>query len=287
MKSIGLFYFTGTQSSYYVAKGLKAELARRGYQVSMFKLEKVVNGTIEVDFKRFHQIGFVLPIYGFGTPRIVFDFIEMLPRNEAKVFIVRTGCSNGWINQSASQGMINHLRKQWYDVYYDRIVIISSNWLLDFEDDVTKRLYEITMERKIPHIAYQIDKSVRRRYHRNFLREVLVGIAYQLEDKVGAKWFGRSLYANKNCVHCGLCEKRCPVGNISFETGKFKAGWKCLWCMKCVYSCPENAIHSRGMDFVQFRSGFNYRRVINYRRRNNRKISVNKTLWRYMEDRKK
>lgn len=286
MKAIGLFYFTGTQSSYYVAKGLKTELIRRGYQVSMYKLEKVVNKTIEVDFKRFDQLGFVLPIYGFGAPRIVFDFIEMLPRNEAKVFIVRTGCSNGWINQSASQSMIHQLKKRWYDVFYERIVIVSSNWLLDLEDDVTKRLYDITMDRKLPHIAWQIDKGTRRRYHRNFIRDVLVGIIYYGEDRFGARWFGRSLYANKSCTKCGLCEKRCPVGNISFETGKFKAGWQCLWCMKCLYSCPVNAIHSRGLDFVQFRSGFNYRRIITSRHYN-RKISVSRHLWRYMEDRKK
>lgn len=285
MKTIGMFYFTGTQSSYYVSKGLKAELIKRGYQVDMYKLEKVVNGTLEVDFKRFDQIGFVVPIYGFGTPRIVFDLIDMLPRNEAKVFIIRTGASNGWINQSASQSMIHQLKKQWYEVFYDRIVIISSNWLLDFDEDVTRRLYTVTMDKKVPHIAWQIDKGIRRRYHRNFIREVLVGIIYMSEDRLGAKLFGRSLYANKQCTKCKLCEKRCPVGNISFETGKFKAGWKCLWCMKCLYSCPENAIHSRGLDFVQFRSGFNYRRIINYR--NNRKISVNRHLWRYMEDRKK
>lgn len=286
MRSIGLFYFTGTQSSYFVAKALKAELTRRGFQVYMYKLEKVVNGTIEVDTKRFQQIGFVLPIYGFGAPNIVFDFIEMLPMVESKVFIIRTGSDNGWINQSASQSMINHLKKKWYDVFYDRIIIISSNWLLDFEDDVTRKLHDVMRERKVPHIAYQIDKGIRRRHNRNFFREVLLGIVYFGEDKLGAPFFGRSLYANKKCTDCRLCEKRCPVGNISFDSGKFKAGGNCLWCMKCVYSCPENAIHSRGLDFVQFRNGFNYRRIINYRKKY-RKLSVSKHLWRYMEDRKR
>ncbi len=287
MRTIGLFYFSGTQSSYYVAKFLKADLMKKGYQVQMYKLEKVVNGTLEMDAKRFDMIGFVLPIYGFGTPRIVFDFIEMLPRNQSKVFIIRTGCTNTWINQSASLGMIHQLRKKWYDVFYDRIVIVSSNWLLDLEEDVTRRLYEVTRDKKVPHIAYQIDKGIRRRHSRNFLRDVLVNIIYFFEDRFGAKMFGKSLYANKKCIDCRLCEKRCPVGNIDFETGKFRAGWNCLWCMKCVYSCPENAIHSRGLDFVQFRNGFNYRWIIQNRFHSNRKISVSRHLWRYMEDRRK
>lgn len=286
MKSIGLFYFTGTQSSYYVAKTLNEELARRGFQVFMYKMEKIVNGTLQVDMKRFDEIGFVLPIYGFGSPRIVFDFIEMMPMKKSKVFILRTASDNGWVNQSASQSMINRLRKKWYDVYYDRILIMSSNWLLDFEDDVTRKLYEVMRRRKIPHIAYQIEKGVRRRHKRNFFREVLLGIAYAGYDKVGSRLFGRGLYANKNCTDCHQCAQHCPVNNITFEKGKLKAGWQCLWCMRCVYSCPENAIHSRFMDFVQFRNGFNYRRIIGYRSRN-RKLSVNKKLWRYMEDRRK
>lgn len=287
MKSIGLFYFTGTQSSYYVAKALKEALANGKQQVHLYKLEKVVNGTIQVDMKHFDMIGFVLPIYGFGTPRIVNEFIEMLPRNEVKAFIIRTASSNGWINQSASLGIIHQLRRKWYDVFYDRILIVSSNWLLDFEDDVTKRLYDITVHKKIPHIVSDLNNEKRRRYKRNFIRDVLVGIIFFFEDSIGARVYGRSLYANKDCTQCGLCEKRCPVGNISFETGKFKTDWKCLWCMKCVYSCPENAIHSRGMDIVQFRNGFNYRWIIKNRRPSNRKLSVNRKLWKYMEDRKR
>ncbi len=208
MKNIGMFYFTGTQSSYYIAKLVKEELAKRGYNVKMFKLEKALNKTVDVDPKTFDMLGFVLPIYGFGTPRIVKEFIDTLPRNQSKVFILRTGCSNGWINQSASVSIIHQLRKKWYDVFYDRIVIASSNWLIDLDEEVTKRLYIATRNKKVPHIAYQIDKGIRRRYHRNFLREVLVGIIYFFEDQVGARLFGRSLWANKNCIDCRLCEKK-------------------------------------------------------------------------------
>lgn len=287
MKNIGMFYFTGTESSYYVAKMTKEELTKKGYNVKMFKLEKALNKTVDVDPKTFDMLGFVLPIYGFGTPRIVNEYIEMLPRNHAKVFILRTACSNGWINQSASVSIINQLKKKWYDVFYERILIVSSNWLLDFDDEVTKRLYLVTKRKKIPHIAQEIDEGIRRTYHRNFLREFLLGSVHLFEDRVAAKLFGKSLWANKNCTGCRLCEKRCPVGNISFETGKFKTGWECVWCMKCVYSCPVNAIHSFGMDKAQFRSGYNYRWIIKNRRDSGRKLHVNRHLWRYMEDRKK
>ena len=286
MKNIGMFYFTGTQSSYYVAKELKEALLKKGYNVKMFKLEKALNNTVEVDPKRFDMLGFVLPIYGFGSPRIAKAYVDALPRNNAKVFIIRTGCSNGWINKSASISLMHQLRKKWYDVFYDRILIVSSNWLLDMEEDVVKRLYEVTRDKKIPHIVKEITEETRRRHHRDFFREVLVSVIHFFEEQVGARLFGRSLWANKKCTKCRLCEKRCPVGNINFETGSFRAGWQCIWCMKCVYSCPENAIHSRGLDIVQFRNGFNYKWIIN-RRYNQKKLNVNKKLWKYMENKEK
>jgi len=280
---VGLFYFTGTGSSYQIALLLEAALKARKFSVEIFKIEKVLNGQVVVDSTKYTMLGIVAPIYGGSTPRPVREFVEKLPRNRLKVFIVRTAASNRWMNQSASVWLIHQLRKKWYDVVYDRILIVSSNCLLDMEDALTKKLYEVAKDKKVPHIVEQLEKGVRRRSRRNFLRDILVAVSHFIEEQVVARFFGKSLKANSDCTQCGLCEASCPMDNISFETGKFKAGWQCVLCMKCVYACPEKAIHSRGLDIVQFKNGYNYKWIIQNRRRK-QKIHMSKHLWQYTKD---
>lgn len=52
----------------------------------------------------------------------------------------------------------------------------------------------------------------------------------------------KKFYATDECINCGLCEKKCILGNIEIKDGK--PSWKgnCTHCMACISYCPKNAI---------------------------------------------
>ena len=61
----------------------------------------------------------------------------------------------------------------------------------------------------------------------------------------------KKFYATENCISCGMCEKVCPMGNISVKNGAPSWGNNCTHCMACICRCPKEAIeygkHSQGL----------------------------------------
>ncbi len=46
----------------------------------------------------------------------------------------------------------------------------------------------------------------------------------------------------ENCISCGLCEKKCPLGNVEIKNGKPVWNGNCTHCMACICHCPVEAI---------------------------------------------
>lgn len=91
----------------------------------------------------------------------------------------------------------------------------------------------------IEQIAKQIKKG-------KYLQEGLSFIEH-LKGLFGQRlWFYRknTNYSNKlkisaSCTRCGLCSKKCPMGNIRMEGNKAVAGDKCTMCYRCISLCPK------------------------------------------------
>lgn len=56
------------------------------------------------------------------------------------------------------------------------------------------------------------------------------------------KGYSDKLKISSACVGCGLCEKLCPMGNISIKDSKAVASDKCTMCYRCINKCPQKAI---------------------------------------------
>jgi ferredoxin len=54
----------------------------------------------------------------------------------------------------------------------------------------------------------------------------------------------KPLHIEAKCIQCGKCARKCPVGSLSAETGRYlnrEAQKKCIGCMACVNTCMQQA----------------------------------------------
>lgn len=49
------------------------------------------------------------------------------------------------------------------------------------------------------------------------------------------------IHVNKNCIKCGKCARRCPVGAIPLDNPNTTDSKKCITCMRCIDECPQKA----------------------------------------------
>lgn len=53
------------------------------------------------------------------------------------------------------------------------------------------------------------------------------------------------------CIGCGLCEKLCPMRNITLTDGLAVPGDRCTMCYRCVSRCPKQAITLLGKEVFE------------------------------------
>lgn len=87
-----------------------------------------------------------------------------------------------------------------------------------------------------------------------------LGILYHMAGLFGQRlyfWGKTKKYTDKlkidpqKCIGCGLCEKLCPMNNITLTDGTVSSGNRCTMCYRCISRCPKQAITLLGKKIIE------------------------------------
>ena len=232
-----IFYFSGTGNSKWVAESLAGLLHDKTADI----LDSISNGEIIEKLSAGIQeegfLGFVFPVYAWGAPEIVIDFVKKLgkPEGNAFTFAVATcGEEAGYTLKNFSK--IIPLKSSYSLVMPNNYVVGS-----DLEDEETVLSVLRNAKEEVERMAEEL--SAKKEVCR-----VNEGSAAGLKSGLvnfGFNKFARStksFYTTDACTGCGLCAKNCPTRTITMENNRPVWGSQCYQCLKCINRCPAAAI---------------------------------------------
>lgn len=239
-----IYYFSGTHNSRHVAMRLGSLT-----EEEVCFIPSADPYTQSFDPNKEKSIGFVFPVYAWGVPPIVLDFIEKLPEstvvsmveNSAYIWCVAT-CGD-------ETGMAVEMLKK---ALYKRGLTLSASWsiimpnvyvlLPGFGTD-PKALEQKKLEDAIGRIAL-IGENIKSKkeendVHLGSLPRLKTSLVYPLFKKWGVDT--RKWHYTDACIGCRKCAKVCPVGNIAMQDGHPQWGSDCTSCCACYHVCPTHS----------------------------------------------
>ena len=233
-----IYYFSGTGNSREVAKRLATATKDEAASITSVKNISALNNQV---------VGLVFPVYAWGVPKVMIDFIQQLsfPIPPRYIYMVCTcGDDIGLTDKEMSRilsgkGMI--LDAAWSVTMPNTYVSLPG-----FDIDNPK-LSLRKIQTSLPRINDIAQLIVQQRKN---IRDVHPGTFAGLKSKVLRPLFNKFLTGDskfkvsEDCTHCGRCAKACPVQNITYDKDGLPV-WNgnCADCLACYHSCPQHAIN--------------------------------------------
>jgi len=231
-----LYYFSATGNSLKVARDIASELK----DVCLVPITKSFDSG---GAGQFDTVGIIFPVYMFGLPLIVADFLRTLKvRPGAYVFTVAT--LGGLPGRSHSLAR-NILKKCGIKLASGFSVTMPGNYT-PLYGAIAKELQDEMFQReklKVKQIAKFI---LQRKYgifeEKPFLVNFLIYVLLYRAGSSQIPGSARGFWITDACIKCGRCARVCPVANIEIKDGKPVWLNRCQHCMACLQWCPVEAI---------------------------------------------
>lgn len=238
-----IIYFTGTGNSSDVATRLAAMLDDS--DIVELCGDTLRNAKIAAK-SSCELVVWVFPVYSWGVPPVVVQFIKHADINGidgAKHHLVATcGDDAGLIAKQWRKLMGN---RGWSAASASTVIMPNTYTLMKGFDVDTEALALQKLENsktRIAEIAERIKAGATD-------VDVVKGRFAWIKSKVIYPWFIRFAMSPKPfhvvdcCTGCGLCARRCPLGNITMSNER-RPCWSdnCAMCLRCYHMCPVAAV---------------------------------------------
>ena len=231
-----IYYFTGTGNSLHVARKIAEQLGES-------KIINIARARGDVIDDKSEIVGIVYPVYYRNPPNIVKDFVKKL-RLDPKAYVFGIATCGGSAGNSISMldkllsGNGSRLSAAFELVMADNAYLFVNLVTPPAERD---ELYN-SSEEGLNNIIDVLRKREggREKIKSDISGDIMGGIGSALITDVYR--LRKRFRSTDKCNGCGICEKICPVGNITRADKKVSWGNKCTQCLACFHWCPQTAI---------------------------------------------
>lgn len=229
-----IFYFSATGNSLYVAQVFKKNLNAEIFSVP----KELRNKNFEIDAE---TVGFIFPLHYGGLPIILEEFLKNRHFTNTKYIFAICTCGIPFMGRPFTD-LKKFLAAKNLNLNASWFVRLVSNYLpyRDTAADWRIKLRYIFADWQLQKIVRAVAET---QPHTSW--EILKDKCKQMHDD----WENRRATLDENfvcdvakCVKCGMCEKICPVKNISRPHGSPVWNHNCVECLGCLHICPKKAI---------------------------------------------
>jgi ferredoxin len=247
-----IYYFSGTGNSLVVAQSIANELG----ETDIISIPKAMQNGRDTAAPR---LGLVFPVYVWGLPRIVAEFVkELSPRSAQYTFAVTTcgGTPGGALLQ-----LQRLLQKYGPNLDAGFVVRAANNTPFTSDDPLirfvrnlnTKPLPSLVTER-LPEIVATIKSGQKHEPESSSTVTNLIGGLLYSAAIHTLRQSSQHYWVDEKCNLCGMCEKICPRGNIKLIDDKVTWQRDCEQCFGCLQWCPQEAIQYKDQTQAEKRS---------------------------------
>ena len=238
MKKAVIYCFSGTGNTAYVAKLISDQLSKAITDCQVIPMEECTLLGKPIQVERGTLIGIGFPVHAMNAPKLVYDFLALLPSGRFPYFSFKTA-GDPLFNAGSNLPLRKQLGIKGWRCLHESLFVMPSNMASKNAPEKVKQLALIA-HKQASKVGEQILNGTMVREPQTALTP-LFAIFSRLET-LGAKKNSSKWRVKDNCIHCGKCAANCPTQNITRSGNNLIFGDNCIWCLRCSFNCPTQAL---------------------------------------------